>query len=91
MRLRTRRRLGIASVAVAIAAPIISDGLRSQPAYVCTYAKLAGNPCPPTGPAPAAWVIAVVLAIIGIAMLAPWWLHWFTGTPPPRDPDKDMT
>jgi hypothetical protein len=91
MRLKSRRTLGMFALGFGIATPIISDGLRSQPAYVCTDARLVGNPCPATGPAPAAWVIAVVLVVFGIAMLAPWWLHWLAGKPVPTDPPDDPT
>ena len=92
MKLRSRRTLGMFSLAFGIASPIVSAGLRSQPAYVCADAKLVGNPCPPTGPAPAAWVLAVVLVIAGVLLLAPWWLHWLAGKPPPSDPpNEEMT
>lgn len=31
-----------------------------------------------------------MLVIIGIALLAPWWLYWLAGKPHPSDPDPPM-
>jgi hypothetical protein len=85
MKLRTRKTLGTLALTVGIALPLISAGLNAQPASVCHYDQLAGTPCPATGPAPASIVLAVALVIIGVVMLAPWWLHWRVGRPAPRD------
>jgi len=85
MKLKSRRTLGTFAFAIGICTPLISAGLRSQPSYVCQDDQITGTPCPPTGPAPASWVIAVTLVIIGVALLAPWWLHWLVGKPPPSD------
>jgi hypothetical protein len=87
MKLKTRRRLGTTAFAIGLVTPVVVTSLRSQPAYVCHYDQLAGNPCPATGPGPGGIIVAVVLVVIGIVLLAPWWLHWLVGRPAPKDPD----
>jgi hypothetical protein len=96
MRLRTRKTLGILAFIGGIALPIMVGSIRYQPAGSCGVQNLStpydqvtvGTPCPYTGVG-GWWIVSVILVLIGLALLAPWWLHWLAGKPAPADPPED--
>jgi hypothetical protein len=89
MKLKTRRTLGGLCFVGAVVVPLVSASARYQDPGVCKIDQLSGTPCPPSGPAPTAWGVAVVLVLAGLALYAPWLLHWLIGKPPPSDPPPD--
>lgn len=47
-------------------------------------ARAAGYNCSDVPP-PLSITVAVILVVVGIVTLAPWWLRWLTDSKPPED------